>query len=112
MTGRRLLVALTGLAAFAAVTGASGEPVNAYTATGTPQYVNPSTARTYTMSLTNDPLSPMEAEKAKIGIPAGFVVSGASVQAVAGAAGGCAAPAPGAGGGLIAGGKNNPQRAG
>lgn len=112
MTGRRLLVALTGLAAFAAVTGASGEPVNAYTATGTPQYVTPSTAKTYTISLTNDPQSPMEAEKAKIGIPAGFVVSGASVQAVAGAAGVCAASTWVADGALIAGGKINLKRPG
>src|SRR5262245_10753651 len=110
MPGRRILVALTALAAFVAVTGASGEPVNAYTATGTPQHVKPSSTATYTISLTNDPLSPMEADKAKIGIPAGFVVSAATVQASASAAASCAASTWIADGMLIAGGKINLKR--
>jgi hypothetical protein len=109
---RRLIIALTSLAAFAAVAGASGEPVNAYTATGTPQFVKPSTARTYTVSLTNDAQSPQEADRAKIGIPAGFVVAGASVQASASAASSCVASTWVADGMLIANGKINLKRPG
>jgi len=112
MPGRRLLLALTCLAAFAAVTGASGAPVNTYTATGAPQFVNPSTARTYTILLTNDSQSPMEADRAKVGIPAGFVVSAPSVQASASATASCVASTWVADGALIADGKINLKRPG
>jgi large repetitive protein len=112
LPSRRLLVALTCLAAFAAVASASGAPVNAYTATVAPQFVKPSTATTYTISLTNDLQSPMEADRAKIGIPVGFAVSAPSVQASASATASCVASTWVADGTLIADGKINLKRPG
>jgi hypothetical protein len=112
MFSRRSLLAVTAILALLAVPSAAGEPFDGYTASGTPSHVKPGTQTTYTITMTNKPTSPKEADKAKIGIPSNFVVDGASVQASATAAGTCVASAWVADGVLIADGKINLKAAG
>ncbi|MBA2359637.1 MAG: hypothetical protein H0V79_01655 [Actinobacteria bacterium] len=110
MFNRRILLAISTALALVLVSGASGEPIDGYTATGSPSHVKPSTQNSYTIALTNDPLSLGKADKAKIGIPLGFVVAPASVQASASAAGDCVASTWVADGTLVADGKINLKR--
>jgi large repetitive protein len=108
----RIALAVTAAVALFAVSSASGEDIDGYTAAGAPAYVKPATQATFTIALTNKPLSPREADKAKIGIPADFVVTAATVQATASAAGACVASTWVADGTLIADGKINLKRPG
>jgi hypothetical protein len=111
MLARRPL-AVTALLALVAVLNASAAPGDEYTATGGPAYVKPSTQTTFTIALTNKPSSPSQADRAKIGIPTGFTVAGASVQASTTAAGSCAVSTWTNDGTLIADGKINLRRPG
>jgi large repetitive protein len=86
----RALPVLAALALLGAA-GAAGAPVNAYTGSSDPTVVKPATSRVYAIRLKNDELSPERAQRARIGIPAGFSVSSAS--ATTSAAGGCTASA-------------------
>ena len=108
---RRSVVAVAAALALVAVSRASGVEIDGYTATGTPAHVKPSTQTSFTVTLTNKPTSPREADKAKIGIPGGFTVAAASVQASASAAGACLASLWVEDGTLIANGKINLKRA-
>jgi len=110
MFNRRILLAISTALALVLVSGASGELITGYTATGTPSHVRPSAQASYTIALTNDPQSPGAADKSRIGIPTGFAVSAASVQASASAAGDCVASTWVADGTLVAGGKINLKR--
>jgi hypothetical protein len=112
MFSRRNLLTVTAVLALLAVPSAAGEPFDGYTASGSPTHVKPATQTTFTITLTNKPTSPKEADKAKIGIPPNFVVDGGSVQASANAAGTCVASAWVADGTLIADGKINLKPAG
>jgi hypothetical protein len=107
MFSRRNLLTVTAVLALLAVPSAAGEPFDGYAAFGSPTHVSPATQTTFTITLTNKPTSPKEADKAKIGIPPNFVVDGGSVQASANAAGTCLASAWVADGTLIADGKIN-----
>jgi hypothetical protein len=69
--------------------GAAAAVVGTFTAVGTPAAVKPGTSRTYTITLTNSPTSGQRADRAKIGIPPGFVVDAVSVKATTTAAGVC-----------------------
>jgi hypothetical protein len=109
---RRTLLAVTALLGLVVVSNAAGVEVDGHTATAAPAYVEPSTQTTFTIRLTNKPASPAEADRARIGIPAGFVVDAASVQASTVAAGGCVASTWVADGTLIAGGSINLRRPG
>jgi large repetitive protein len=88
--------------------GASGAPVNAYTAASEPTVVQPATSRVYTIRLKNDASSPDRAQRARVGIPIGFSVSSAS--ATTSAAGTCAASTWIADGTLIANGAVNVKK--
>jgi large repetitive protein len=99
------------LAALALVlaAGASGAPVNAYTASSQPTVVKPATSRVYTISLKNDASSPDRAQRARVGIPIGFSVSAASATTSA-AGTTCAASTWIADGTLIANGAVNVKK--
>jgi hypothetical protein len=112
MLSRRSLLAVTAALALVAVSSAAGEEFDGYTATGAPSHVKPSTQAEYTIALKNKAASPEEADHAKIGIPAGFVVAAATVQASASAAGACVASTWIADGTLIDDGKINLKRPG
>jgi large repetitive protein len=88
--------------------GASGAPVNAYTASSEPTVVKPATSRVYTVRLRNDGSSPDRAQRARVGIPVGFSVSAAS--ATTSATGTCAASTWVADGTLIANGAINVKK--
>jgi hypothetical protein len=90
--------------------GAAAAEGDAFTATSTPSHVKPSTSTVYTVTLTNSGTSTKEADRAKIGIPAGFAVDGTTVKATTSAAGSCVASAWVADGALIAQGKINLKR--
>ena len=109
---RRLLLALTAMACLLGVPGAAADTVNSFTAVAGPSAVKPATAGSYALVLTNDPSSPDSADAAKIGIPTGFVVDAASVQATTSAAGICRSSTWVADGELVAGGKINLRRPG
>ncbi len=114
MFSQRILLAIGAALALVLVlvSGASGELIDGYTATGSPAHVQPSTQTSYTITLTNGTLSPRAADRAKIGIPTGFVVAAASVQASVTAAGDCVSSTWVADGTLIADGKINLKRPG
>ncbi len=109
---RRLLPAAAALAFLLVASGASADPVNTFTGVVAPANVNPATSASYTVALTSDPASPEAADRAKIGIPPGFVVDGPSLQATASAAGVCQASTWVADGELIADAKINLKRPG
>ena len=69
------------------VTTAGGAPVSAYSVSSEPAAVKPATPFTYTIRLTNNADSPERAQRARIGIPAGFSV--VSLSAATSAAGTC-----------------------
>ncbi len=78
---RRLSLAVAALACLLVASAASADPVNSFTAAGAPSLVKATTSSSYTITLTNDSLSPARAQRAKIGIPSGFTVDPLSVQA-------------------------------
>src|SRR5215218_762162 len=112
MPSRRSLLALIVVLPLIAVSSAAGEVIDGYTAAGTPAHMKPSTSKPFTIALTNKASSPKPADRAKIGIPAGFVVAPGTVQASASAAGTCVASTWVADGTLIADGKINLKRPG
>nr|MDP9491460.1 Ig-like domain-containing protein [Actinomycetota bacterium] len=77
----RLALAVSAVACLLGASAASADPVNTFTAAGSPSLVQPTTSSSYTILLTNDSLSPARAQRAKIGIPSGFTVDPLSVQA-------------------------------
>ena len=113
MMMRRSLVAVTVLLALFAVPSAAGEEVDGYTATSTPSHVRPSIATPFQIQLSNKANSPRAADRARIGIPAGFVVAAGTVEATTTAAPpSCDASSWIADGTLIADGKINLKRPG
>jgi large repetitive protein len=109
MLSLRIPLSIAIAVALVAVAGASAESIDGYTAGGAPSHVKPLTQTTFTITLTNKAASPEAADKAKIGIPAGFVVA-EPVNASASAAGVCVASTWGQDGTLIADGKINLKR--
>ena len=107
---RRLLTITAATACLLVVSAASADPINTYTGVATPSHVKPSTSASYSVRLTNDALSAEGADRAKIGIPPGFVVDAPSVQATTGALGACQSTAWVADGELIADAKINLKR--
>jgi large repetitive protein len=79
---RALLLAATAASALVSVSGASGDDIVGYTATGNPTQVAPSVQTPFTIALTNKSPS-RSADRASIRVPAGFVVDGTSVRATA-----------------------------
>ena len=67
------------------------DPVDAYTATGSPTAVQPLAVSSYTITLTNDAGSPDSATRATVGIPSGFTVSPMNLSAATTGAGSCIA---------------------
>jgi large repetitive protein len=82
MLRHRILLAITAVAALVAVTGASGDEIVGYTATGSPTHVQPSVQTPFTIALKNTSLS-RSADRASIRIPAEFIVNATSVEATA-----------------------------
>jgi hypothetical protein len=109
---RRISLAVTLVGCLLVVSSASADPLNTFTATSAPTHVKPSASVAYTITLTNDLLSPDPAQRAKIAIPSGFTISEPSVKATTSAAGSCIAATWGADGALIANGKINLKRPG
>jgi hypothetical protein len=92
-SSRRLSLAVSAFFCLLLAGAAAADPVvvaavNGYTAAATPSHVKPATSASYTVKLTNDPSSAREADRARIGIPAGFGQV-AGVQATTSAAGAC-----------------------
>ncbi|HET8862830.1 MAG TPA: Ig-like domain-containing protein, partial [Solirubrobacterales bacterium] len=113
MVNRRHLTLIAAAAACLFVaTAASADPINAFSATAAPSAVKPSSSTSFTVKLTNDPASPDRAQRAKIGIPSGFSVAAASVQATTTAVGSCGVSTWVADGELIAAQKMNLKRPG
>jgi hypothetical protein len=98
---RGLLGGSAAIACLLVTSGASAADVNGFTAASMPTRVKPASSASYTVTLANAPTSPDRAQRARIGIPAGFNVSAASVQATTAAVGDCAASAWVADGNLI-----------
>ena len=88
---RHLLTAAVAAVCLLVASGASADVVNTFTAGSTPSHIKPSTSSAYTVVLTNDAASPEGADRARIGIPPGFVVDIPTVQATTSAAGACQA---------------------
>lgn len=86
---RRLTLIAAAVACLLPAAGASADPLNTFSATAAPSHVKPSSSMSFTVKLTNDPASPDRAQRAKIGIPAGFNVSAPSVVATTNNVGGC-----------------------
>ena len=107
---RRLLPAATAMACLIVASGASADPINTFAAAVAPPHVKPASSAPYTVALTNDPASPEAADRAKVGIPAGFVVDGGNLQATTSTAGACQASRWVADGELISDGKINLKR--
>jgi hypothetical protein len=82
MLRHRILLAVTAVAALVAVTGASGDEIVGYTATGSPTHVQPSVQTPFTIALKNTSLN-RSADRASIRIPAKFIVNATSVEATA-----------------------------
>ena len=110
---RHLALLLTG-ACLLFTSGAAAAIPGSFTATVAPSAVKPQTSASYTVTLTSSsrPTSEREADRAKIGIPAGFTVDAASVQATTSAAETCVVATWVADGELISNGKINLERAG
>jgi hypothetical protein len=89
MFRRRLTLIAVAVACLLQAAGASAEPINTFSATAAPTSVKPSSSASFTAALTNGPTSSDRAQRAKIGIPAGFDVAAASVVATTNAVGGC-----------------------
>jgi large repetitive protein len=70
------------VACFFLATGASANPLDTFTGVAAPSYVKPSSTASFSIALTNDALSPDAAHRATVGIPSGFSVAPASVQAM------------------------------
>ncbi|HET7857444.1 MAG TPA: hypothetical protein VFL41_13385, partial [Gaiellaceae bacterium] len=104
------LVLLAASACLVLVSGAAAANPGEFSAASTPTHVKPSTAAGYTITLTSSATSEKEADRAKIGIPPGFGVDGATLQATTTAAGACVASAWVADGTLVADGKINLKR--
>jgi hypothetical protein len=113
ITLRPLLAAalLAALALFGAL-GAAGASVNAYTANALPTVVTPFTTTSFTVRVVNDPGSPDRAQRARIGIAAGFSVEAATVSATTTATGSCVVATWIADGALIADGRINLKKPG
>jgi hypothetical protein len=110
---RRLSLAITAAAACLLVaSSAAADPLNTFTAMSTPSHVKPSTSVPYTVSLTIAASAPDFAQRAKIGIPSGFIVDPATVKATTTAAGTCIAAIWEPDGKLIDNGKINLKRPG
>ena len=107
---RRLLSAAAATACLIVASGASADPINSFTAAVAPTHVKPASSASYTVVLTTDPSSPEGADRAKIGIPPGFVVNEGNVQATTNALGACQASSWVADGDLIADAKINLKR--
>jgi hypothetical protein len=114
MLNRRHLPLLVTGACLLLASGAAAAVPGSFTATVAPSAVKPQTSASYTVTLTNSPrpTSEREADRAKIGIPAGFTVDAASVQATTSAAETCVVATWVADGELISNGKINLERAG
>ena len=114
MLNRRHLPLLVTGACLLLASGAAAAVPGSFTVTVAPSAVKPQTAASYTVTLTNSPrpTSEREADRAKIGIPAGFTVDAASVQATTSAAETCVVATWVADGELISNGKINLERAG
>ena len=85
----RLAAILFGGFALLLAAAAGGAPGDTYTVSSEPAIVKQSTPFTYTIRLTNSTDSPESAQRARIGIPAGF--SNPSTTATTSAAGSCVA---------------------
>ena len=82
MLNRRHLTLIAAAAACLLVAaGASANPLDTFTAVSTPARVMPASSVQYTVKLTNAATSPDRAQRARIGIPPGFTVNAASIQA-------------------------------
>jgi hypothetical protein len=86
---RRLPLILLAGPCLLLASGAAAAELNAFTAASTPLQVKPGSTALYTITLTNDALSPERGQTARIGIPPGFVVNPATVQATTDPVGGC-----------------------
>jgi hypothetical protein len=109
---RRLSLAIIFMGCLLVASGASADPGDTFTATSGPALVKASTSASYTISLTTNLAAPNRADRAKVGIPGGFVVTAASVQASTSASGSCQSATWVADGQLIADGKINLTRPG
>ncbi len=109
---RHLLPAAVAAAFLLVASGASADTINTFTAGATPSHIKPSTSSAYTFVLTNDAASPEGADRAKIGIPPGFVVDLPTMQATTSAAGACQASTWVPDGVLLADAKLEPQASG
>jgi large repetitive protein len=109
---RRVFLAITVVGCLLVVSSASADPLDTFTATSAPTHVKPSTSVAYTIALTTNASAPHQAQQAKIAIPSGFTINGASVLATTSAAGTCNAATWVADGALIANGKINLKRPG
>jgi large repetitive protein len=78
---RRLMLVAAAAACLFVATGASANPLDTFTGVAAPSYVKPSSTTSFSVALTNDALSPDAAHRATVGIPLGFSVAPASVQA-------------------------------
>lgn len=112
MFNRRQIALLAAGACLLLVSGAAAAEGDAFTVTGTPSHVKPTTSAAYTITLTNDPSSPSRGQRAKIAIPPGFSVDPLTVQAISQALGGCDASTWEADGVLLADSKINLKRPG
>ncbi len=90
MTRSRTAVALVALA-LAVPFVAWADPLDSYTATGSPAAVQPLSVATYTIALTNTSHSPDAARQARIGVPSAFAIDASSLSATTSAAGSCSA---------------------
>jgi hypothetical protein len=106
------LLLLVAAACLLLASGAAAAEGDAFTATSTPSHVKPAASASYTITLTNDALSPSRAQKAKIAIPTGFVVDPVTVGAISEAVGGCTGSTWEHDGTLIANSKINLKRPG
>jgi large repetitive protein len=86
---RRLTLIAASVACLLSAAAASADPLNTFSATAAPSHVKPSTSASFAVALSNGLASPDRAQRARIGIPAGFNVSAASVVATTNAVGGC-----------------------
>jgi hypothetical protein len=102
MVNRRHLLAVTALACLLTPSGASADPPNTFTAAAVPTHVKPSASVSIAITMTSDPSSDAPAQRAKIGIPSGFIVDVESVKATTSASGPCEASIWRADGELIA----------
>jgi hypothetical protein len=81
MFSRRLPLAVVTVACLIVASGASADPLDTFTAAAAPSHVKPSASQSHTVTLTSDQGSPNRAQRAVIGIPAGFTVDSSTVEA-------------------------------